>query len=149
VYLASVERGHSSNDGRSLGSYALRFRKCLQALVSFPEPVEKVQKNPPAGPSVGSDRTVPLVVLDLGRHPMLRPALIIDLLVLVLHSHRDIKIDDFQAKVPVDDKVVGLDIPVSDTAHVKIRDAFDEAQADLNNLAFKPLRPVLNVTFGR
>ena len=31
------------------------------------------------------------LVLDLGRNPTLRPALIIDLLVLDLHSHGDIK----------------------------------------------------------
>jgi hypothetical protein len=60
------------------------------------------------------------------------------LVVLVLYSHRDIKIDDFQAKV--DDKVVGLNVAVSNTALVKIRDTLNEAQADLNNLAFKFLR---------
>jgi hypothetical protein len=45
--------------------------------------------------------------------------LVVDLLVLVLYLHGDIKVDDFQAKVLVDEKVVGLDVPVSDTEFVR------------------------------
>ena len=57
---------------------------------------------------------------------MLRPALAINLLVLYLHG--DIKVDNLQAKVSVDNKVVGLDIPVGNTEFVKKRDAPDEPQ---------------------
>jgi len=62
-----------------------------------------------------------------------------NLLIFILDFHRDIEINDFQTKAPVDDKIVGLDIPVSDTEPVKIRDALDETPADLNNLAFNLL----------
>jgi len=53
--------------------------------------------------------------------------LAIDLLVLVLYLHGDIEAYDFQAKVSADNKVVGLDIPVSNTVFVKKRDTPDEA----------------------
>jgi len=53
--------------------------------------------------------------------------LIIDLLVLVLYSHRSIKVDDLQAKLPVDNLVVGFDIPVGDSVPVEILKAIDEA----------------------
>ena len=94
-----------------------------------------MQKDVPTTPSVGSDRTMPWVLPDLGGYPSPRSALVTDLLVLVLHSHRDVKIDDFQTKVlfDIDNKVVRLDIPVSDTMPVKIREAFDEVPADLND----------------
>jgi len=70
--------------------------------------------------------------------------LISDLLVLVLYLHSDIKVNDFQAKVAVNKKVVRLDIPVSDTEPVEIRETLDEAQADLNDLAFKFFRSELD-----
>jgi hypothetical protein len=63
--------------------------------------------------------------------------LVINLLVLVLYLHSDIKVDRFQGKVLVDNKVVGLDVPVSNTVFVKIREALDEAQADLRDPAVK------------
>ena len=58
-------------------------------------------------------------------------------LVLVLYLYSDIKVDRFQGKVLVDNKVVGLDVPVSNTVFVKIREALDEAQADLRDPAVK------------
>jgi len=70
--------------------------------------------------------------------------LVTDLLVLVLYLHSDIKVNDFQAKVAVNKKVVRLDIPVSDTEPVEIRETLDEAQADLNDLAFKFFRSELD-----
>ena len=57
---------------------------------------------------------------------MLRSAVVIDL-VIVLHLNSKIKIDEVQTKVVVDKKVVGLEVPVSNTVLVKIR----EAQVDL------------------
>jgi hypothetical protein len=54
--------------------------------------------------------------------------------------HSDIEVDNFLAKVPVDKKVFGLDVPVSDAELVKIRDALDEAPADLRDLPIKLVR---------
>jgi hypothetical protein len=48
--------------------------------------------------------------------------LAIDHLVLVVYFHSNIEVHNFQAKVPVDNKVFGLDVPVGDTVLVKIRD---------------------------
>ena len=86
------------------------------------------------------------MLLDLGRHPILRPALVIDLLVLVLYSHCDIEVDNLQAEVFVEKKVVRLNIPVGYVVLVKIREALDEAQAELGNLAFSSVRTELDVT---
>jgi len=56
-----------------------------------------------------------------------------------------IKVNDFQAKVAVNKKVVRLDIPVSDTEPVEIRETIDEARrADLNDLGSKPFRRKLD-----
>ncbi len=49
---------------------------------------------------------------------MLRPALVVDFLILVLYPHRDIKVDHFRAKVLVNNKVMGLGVPVSDTENL-------------------------------
>ena len=62
-------------------------RKSPQGFVFFGELVKQEQKNPPTGLSVRLDRAVSQLLLDLRRHPMPRPALVIDLLVLVLYSH--------------------------------------------------------------
>jgi hypothetical protein len=48
--------------------------------------------------------------------------------------HSDIKVDRFQEKVPVDNEVVGLNVPVNDIELARIRDALDEASADLSDL---------------
>jgi hypothetical protein len=37
------------------------------------------------------------------------------------------EVDSFQARVPVDNRVFGFDVPVSDIELVKIRDALGEA----------------------
>jgi hypothetical protein len=58
--------------------------------------------------------------------------LAIDHLVLAFYSHSEIEVDNFQGKVHVDNKVIGLDVTVSDTEPVKIRDALDEAPTDLS-----------------
>ena len=87
---------------------------------------------------------MPQILLDFGRHPILRPALAIDLLVLVLYSHCNVEVDNLQAEVFVK-KVVRLDIPVGYMVLVKIREALDEAPADLANLAFKSDRSELDV----
>jgi len=69
---------------------------------------------------------------------MLRPALVIDLLILVLYSHCGVEVGDYQAEVfVVDKKVVRLNISMGDTVLVKIREALDQAQAELGNLAFR------------
>ena len=60
--------------------------------------------------------------------------MVYDLLVLVLDSNGDIKIDDFYAKVSVDEEVVELDVPMGDTELVKIRDALDEIIANLRDI---------------
>ena len=77
---------------------------------------------------------MPQILLDLGRHPILRPALVINF--LVLYSHCDIEVDHLQAEGFIE-KVVWLNIPVRDAVLVKIRQALDETQADLGNLAFR------------
>jgi len=56
---------------------------------------------------------------------------VIDLLVVVLYSRREIKIDDFQAEVLVDKMIVGFDIPMSDTVLVKIRDVSESEELQL------------------
>jgi hypothetical protein len=53
-----------------------------------------------------------------------------DCLVLVLYSHSDIEVDKFQTNLPVNNKVFGLVVLVSDIELVKIRDDLDEARAD-------------------
>ena len=121
-----------------------------QESVFFQELVKKVQKNTAARPSVGLDRTVHRrSVLDLRRHPILRPALVVDLLVLVLYSHGDIKVGDFQTEVPVNKKVIGLEVPVSDSKTVKKREAIDEGPADLNDTLAKFLGSVFHAIRDR
>jgi len=89
---------------------------------------------------------VPQILLDFGRHPILRPALVVDLINLVLYSHCNVEIDNLQAEVFIQEKVVRLDIPVGYMVLVKIREALDEAPADLGNLASKSVRSELEVT---
>jgi len=79
---------------------------------------------------------VPQILLDFGRHPILHPALVIELLVLVLYSHCDVEVDNLQTEFFAENKVVRLDIPVGYMVLVKIRNALDKAQADLGYLAF-------------
>jgi len=71
---------------------------------------------------------------------MLRPALIINLLVLIFNFHGDIKIDNLQAKIVVDKEVVRLDVPVRNTVLVKVCEAVDEAPAELSDLVGKFIR---------
>jgi hypothetical protein len=73
-------------------------------------------------------------------YPFLCSAIAIDLLVLVLYSHRDIKAYDFQSRLKIIDFDITMrvkGIPVNDTVLLKIRQALDEAQAQLGSLAFK------------
>ena len=118
--------------------HIVRFpRKCPQGFVFFPEPVKQVRRTHPHA------------------HQSALIALVVDLFVLILY-HCGIKVDNFQAKVLVDEKVVGFDVPVGDTVFMKIRKSL-EAPADLNfksagassrslnDLAFKLLRSEYNV----
>jgi hypothetical protein len=75
--------------------------------------------------------------------------LTIDHLVLVAYFHSDIEVDDFQAKVPVDNEIFGPDVPVGDTVLVKICDTLDEAPADLSDLPIELTVPVSEIIFGR
>jgi len=84
---------------------------------------------------------------SIGCHPTPSPPIAIDHLVLVLYLHSDIEVDNFLAKVPVDKKVFGLDVPVSDAELVKIRDALDEAPADLRDLLLGE-RPTTTIVSG-
>ena len=101
--------------------------KWPEILAFFLEPVKKVQNDVPTRPSVGLDRTVHQLLLDLGGHPILRPAFIIDLLILILYLQSDIEVNDFQTKSLVHEKVIGLDIPMGDTKPMEVPEAFDEA----------------------
>ena len=51
--------------------------------------------------------------------------------------HSDIEVDYFQGKIAVDNEVAGLNVPVTDKQLVEIRDALDEAPADLSDLPMK------------
>jgi hypothetical protein len=106
-------------------------RKCPQGFVFFPEVVKQEPKNPPTGPSVCLDRTVPQLLLDLGRHPIFCSAMVIDLLVLVLYLHCNIEVNDFQAEVVVDKKVVRLDITVSDTVPLYCSQGYQAEQSGI------------------
>jgi hypothetical protein len=58
-----------------------------------------------------------------------------DLLILTLYLQSDIKIDNLQTKCAIDEKIVGLDIPMGDTKPMKMPEAFDEALTELIDLA--------------
>ena len=60
-----------------------------------------------------------------------------DFLILVLHLYGNIKLRNFQTKVPIDKKVVRLDVPVSDTELVNMRETLDRALANLIDLSIK------------
>ena len=76
---------------------------------------------------------------SIGRHPTFRP-IAIGHFVLVLYLNSDIEVDGFQAKVPVDKKFFGLDVPVGDAELVRIRDALDEAPVDLRDFPINLVR---------
>ena len=69
---------------------------------SFLGPVEKIENDSPALPPVGPDRAAHRLLLDLGRHQTLRPALAIDHLILILYLHSNIEVYKFQAEVAID-----------------------------------------------
>jgi len=116
------------------------IRKCPEVLVFSLELVKKVQNNMPARPSVSLNRAVHRLLLDLGGHPILRPALVIHLLVFILYLQGEIEIDYFQAKCLIHKKVVGFDVPVGDTKPMKIPEAFNEAIAEFIDPARELLR---------
>ncbi len=61
----------------------------------------------------------------------------------------EIEIDDFQTEVLPDEKVVGFDIPMSNTVPVEICDALDEAPADLADVGRKSTRSDLDIVYDR
>ncbi len=69
----------------------------------FPQPSRRYRRTCPVD---HRSALIGLYFSDLGRHPTLRPAFVIDLIVLVLYLHSDIEVDNFQAKVSVERKVV-------------------------------------------
>jgi hypothetical protein len=71
--------------------------------------------------------------------------MVIDLLVFVLHLQGNVEIDDFQAKVLVQEKIVGLDVPVSDAQPVQICEALDEPPTNSGGLAIKLFGSELDV----
>jgi hypothetical protein len=79
---------HSSNEGRRLGSCTISSLpigfKCLS---SFPNASRRYRRTRPHDHRSALIRTVHRRLLDIGRHPMLRPALVVNLFVLVLHLH--------------------------------------------------------------
>ena len=74
-----------------------------------------------------------------GAIQFLRPASIIDLLILILYLQSDIEVNDFQTKSLVHEKVI-LDMPMGDTKPMEVPEAFDEPLADLVNPARKLAR---------
>jgi len=116
------------------------IRKWPQVLVFFLELIKKVQNNTPTRPSVSLDRAVRRPLLDLGRHPILRPAFVIDLLILILHLQCDIEVNNLQTKGLINEKIVGLDVPMGDRKPMKIPEAFDEAFAESMDLVRELLR---------
>jgi hypothetical protein len=71
---------------------------------------------------------------------MIRPASIMDLLVLIFNFDSDIKVNNLHAKVGVDKEVVRLDVPVRDTVFVKVCEAVDEAITELSDLVRRFMR---------
>jgi len=116
------------------------IRKWPQVLVFFLELIKKVQNNTPTRPSVSLDRAVRRLLLDLGRHPILRPAFVIDLLILILHLQSDIEVNNLQTKGLINEKIVGLDVPMGNRKPMKIPEAFDEVFAESIDLARELLR---------
>ena len=65
-------------------------------------------------------------------YPAFGPAIFVDLRAFILNFDSYVEVNDLQAKITVTDKVVGLDISMSNVVLVKICESFDKAPAKLD-----------------